>query len=179
MHEHEGGFMPSEPAGEQNFDRVPGSERAPLSGARRVGDASPDDHVLVTVVLRRDVDVPAAVATVADYLRGHGMEVEVADPPRRNVTARGTVTQASAAFGVSLGQYSTEHVTYRGREGAVHLPAALAPLVQAVLGLDNRPQARIELHRGASLAPEALPHPLSHLPTHPTHIEPAAAHSDK
>jgi len=45
------------------------------------------------------------------------------------------------AFGVSLVQKTIEGVSYRVREGSIHLPAELQGYVVAVLGLDNRPQA--------------------------------------
>jgi kumamolisin len=87
------------------------------------------------------------------------MQVESADAATRTVTVRGTVAQAKAAFWVSLGRYETGDLGYRGREGAVHVPADLVDVVQAVLGLDNRPQARIDLKRGQALSEDELPDP--------------------
>jgi kumamolisin len=46
------------------------------------------------------------------------------------------------AFGVSLAHKTMEGVTYRIRDGSIHLPAELQGYVVAVLGLDNRPQAQ-------------------------------------
>jgi kumamolisin len=43
---------------------------------------------------------------------------------------------------VVLEQKTIDGVQYRVREGGIHLPASLAGMVEAVLGLDNRPQAR-------------------------------------
>ena len=48
----------------------------------------------------------------------------------------------SDAFDVDLGRYQVGETSYRGREGHVHVPGELAPLVQGVFGLDNRQQAR-------------------------------------
>jgi kumamolisin len=46
---------------------------------------------------------------------------------------------------------------YRGREGGISVPAAIAPAVVAVLGLDDRPQAstrvRIAAQPAASFTP--------------------------
>jgi kumamolisin len=47
-----------------------------------------------------------------------------------------------AAFQVELHYYEAAAVTYRGRTGELHVPAELAVIVDAVLGLDNRPQAQ-------------------------------------
>jgi kumamolisin len=46
------------------------------------------------------------------------------------------------AFGVTLDQKTIGGVEYRVREGAIHLPKSLLAHVEAVLGLDNRPQAK-------------------------------------
>src|SRR5258707_1867039 len=46
------------------------------------------------------------------------------------------------AFGVTLVHRAHEGASYRVREGSITLPAELIGPVQAVLGLDNRPQAQ-------------------------------------
>jgi kumamolisin len=43
---------------------------------------------------------------------------------------------------VDLGRYEAAGISYRGREGPVHLPADLVSIVEGIFGLDNRPQAR-------------------------------------
>jgi kumamolisin len=53
----------------------------------------------------------------------------------------------SQAFGVHLGCWEHPLGTYRGRTGEVHVPDDIAPIVEAVLGLDNRPQARAQFRR--------------------------------
>ena len=45
-------------------------------------------------------------------------------------------------FDVKLQRYKHPDGAYRGHEGQIMLPDALKDVVQAVLGLDNRPQAR-------------------------------------
>jgi kumamolisin len=158
---------------------LPGSHRDALPGARRVADAPAGDEVLVTIVVRRRAGEPPAadpsasraevarqlsadpsdLERVAAFVRGAGLEVVASDPGRRTVLARGTVERAGAAFGVSLGHYETPGVTYRGRVGSVFLPAALDGVVEAVLGLDDRPQSRIHLKAGATIAEDDLPDP--------------------
>jgi kumamolisin len=127
------------------YPAVPGSTREPLPGARRVGDADPDERVHVTVVLRRDEAGQAAAAgdltRVRRFAEGAGVEVTGVDPAARAVRLRGEVSAMNRAFGVNLGAFEAGELTYRGREGAVHVPEDLADAVVAVLGLDSRPQA--------------------------------------
>jgi kumamolisin len=52
------------------------------------------------------------------------------------------VAQFESAFAVQLMSYVHSEGSYRGRTGAIHLPSELEGIVEAVLGLDDRPQAR-------------------------------------
>jgi kumamolisin len=54
----------------------------------------------------------------------------------------GTAADMQKAFGVVLEQKTIDGAEYRVREGGIHLPASLLNSVVAVLGLDNRPQAK-------------------------------------
>ena len=45
------------------------------------------------------------------------------------------------AFSTRLSRYRSPEGDYRGRSGHLHVPAAVAPAIEAVLGLDDRPQA--------------------------------------
>ena len=67
------------------------------------------------------------------------------DASRRAVVLSGTVAKFNAAFGVDLEQFEHDDGTYRGRTGQIMLPSDLAPSVEAVLGLDDRPVARPHL----------------------------------
>jgi kumamolisin len=58
------------------------------------------------------------------------------------VTLAGTVANFTKAFNVELLNYESASGPYRGRTGPVYIPSALDGIVTAVLGLDNRPQAR-------------------------------------
>ena len=82
------------------------------------------------------------LAAVAQFGRDHGLVEVERSGPRRTVVLSGTVQSASDAFGVDLGQYETEEETYRGREGAIYVPAGLSEVVEGVFGLDNRRMAR-------------------------------------
>ena len=146
---------------------VPGSERMPLPGARLVGAIDPNEKISVTLVLRRRAGgeigahlsgaarqpltreqfaetlgaAPDDVAAVEAFAHEHGLNVDAAEPAERRVVLSGTVAAMSQTFGVHLGCWEHPGGKYRGRIGDVHVPEDIAPIVEAVLGLDNRPQA--------------------------------------
>jgi kumamolisin len=100
----------------------------------------------------------ADIAAVAAFAAEHGLTVEESSIPRRTVVLAGTVAQLSTAFAVDLGGYQAGPVNYRGHDGPVHLPAGLIPVVEGVLGLDNRPVGRPFLRFASSTsAPSAPP----------------------
>jgi len=92
------------------------------------------------------------VAAVAAFARQYELTLVRADPARCVVVLAGTVARLQAAFGVELHTFeltqaptaseSARTQRYRGRIGHITLPDALREIVTAVLGLDNRPQAR-------------------------------------
>jgi kumamolisin len=169
------------------FVDLDGSHRQPLKGASRVADAPADEEVLLTLVLRRRTGAelpsdaasttsraqgrerlaqaagadPQDVERVEQFVRDSGMDVVSSDGAARSIVVRGSVEQANSLFDVSLGQYEAEGLSYRGREGVVRLPADVAEAVEAVLGLDDRPQARMRLKRGPTLGDADLPDPES------------------
>jgi kumamolisin len=79
---------------------------------------------------------------VERFARDNSLMVLESSSPKRSVIVSGSVSRVSATFGTELGIYSHPRGTFRGRVGPVLLPPDIAPLVTAVLGLDNRPQAR-------------------------------------
>jgi kumamolisin len=94
------------------------------------------------------------VAKVARFAKDNGLEVVDESAAQRRVELRGSAAAMGEAFGVSLGRYENdEGLAYRGREGAVQVPAELAGVVTAVLGLDDRPAARPRLVRAAVADP--------------------------
>jgi kumamolisin len=60
----------------------------------------------------------------------------------RTVRFRGTISEMEEAFQVKLFNYAHDTESYRGRVGAVHVPAGLKDIVVGVFGLDNRRVAR-------------------------------------
>jgi kumamolisin len=154
---------------------VPGSDRSQLPG-RVLGNADPNEQATVTLFLRSKASsVPPAGALsraalaegygageadlqkVAAFAQAHGLTVVESSAARRSVLLRGSVAQMNAAFGVNLKRCEAGGERYRGREGSVSVPADLEGVVEAVLGLDNRPQAdarvRIAAHATASFTP--------------------------
>jgi kumamolisin len=84
---------------------------------------------------------PADLAAVRAFAAAHGLAVVQEHAARRSVVLSGTVAQFNAAFGVQLQQMQHDTCSYRGRTGNILLPSTLHGVVEAVLGLDNRPQA--------------------------------------
>lgn len=79
---------------------------------------------------------------VKKFAKDHNLEVKEVNASAGNVVLLGTIDDFSKAFGVELAIYENQEFTYRGREGHVHIPKNLVNIVEAVLGLDNRPQVR-------------------------------------
>ncbi|MBB5065249.1 protease pro-enzyme activation domain-containing protein [Granulicella mallensis] len=86
---------------------------------------------------------PASVRLVKAFAKEFGLTVEpITQPGRCTVQLSGTCAAMQKAFGISLVQHTTEQGKFRLREGEISLPAELDGHVLAVLGLDNRPQAK-------------------------------------
>lgn len=96
------------------------------------------------------------LAAIRKFAATYGLTVRNEHATRRTVVLEGTVAQCNAAFGVDLQRFDSPAGPYRGRTGAVQLPEELHDIVDAVLGLDNRPQAKPHFrHRPAGAAPAA------------------------
>jgi kumamolisin len=104
---------------------------------------------------------PEDLEALRSFAADHGLTVVEEDAGRRRVALSGTVGAISDAFGAEVARYrSPEGTEYRGRVGALRVPATLAPALTAVLGIDNRPQARTHHRRPhqstAGYAPTAV-----------------------
>jgi kumamolisin len=149
-----------------------GSERVVLTGARVLAAADPTERLEVSVIVRRRAHrelqarvadlvaggrgsflkreefalahgaAPEDFAAVRTFAESHGLVVVDAHAGRRTLVLSGTVLQFSNAFGVQLQLMEHDGGTYRGRTGDIYLPPELDGIVEAVLGLDNRPQAK-------------------------------------
>jgi kumamolisin len=103
---------------------------------------------------------PASIQAVKDFAAEFGLTVEKqpdTDEFYRTVHLTGTQEQMEKAFDVALKIHPMKRGNLRVREGAVCLPEELLAHVEAVLGLDNRPQAkphyRIVAHAASSYTP--------------------------
>jgi kumamolisin len=163
---------------------LPG-RRPPVEGARDLGALESGADVEATIYLRprpgapgapgpgepfltrqelaeRRGAVPEEVTAVEDFARASGLEILEVDPAGRRVRVRGQADAIGAAFGVRLRRFAhPDGSTYRSHNEEIALPPNLADVVVAVLGLDNRPQARSHLrHRqgttGTSYSPVAV-----------------------
>ncbi len=161
----------------QSFVPLPGSERGSLPESQQLGAVDEAQQIEVTLVTRRRAALPrdlvegpatltreqfaeqhgtdpADLDLISTVLAGHGLRVTSADAGARRVRVTGTIAALSATFGATLrlartpdpvtGQDMVEH---RYREGGLQIPAELNGIVLAVLGLDDRPQARAQFRR--------------------------------
>ncbi len=164
----------------QPLVQLPGSERAPLADARPAGQLDTSERAELTLVLRRRAELPAEVIAgptvltsdelaerygadpadvdlVQQTLTGLGLEVTAVHPVTRRIKVAGPLGELSRAFGVTLQQVRStgpggQVVTHRYREGPVYVPAVLAGIVLAVLGLDTRPEFRAHFRPRAAAA---------------------------
>jgi kumamolisin len=93
---------------------------------------------------------PADLAAVATFARSYRLEVLDSSVPRRSVVLAGRVGDMAKAFKTTFSRYDSPHGEYRGRTGVVRLPHDLAPVVEAVLGLDDRPQAHPQIRASSA-----------------------------
>jgi len=92
---------------------------------------------------------PPDLAAVRSFAGAYGLAVVEEHAARRSIVLSGTVAQFNAAFGVALQRFEHPGGSYRGRTGPIELPGELEGIVEAVLGLDNRPQAQPHFRRCA------------------------------
>lgn len=91
---------------------------------------------------------PADIAKVEAFAHSSGLHVVEISAAAQSVVLAGSVARVSAAFGVSLAQYShPDGGTFRGRQGPIYIPIDLSGIVQGVFGLDDRPAARSHMRR--------------------------------
>ena len=164
---------------------LPGSERSELAGAAAAPAPFDDNQVItVTVLLRRRAEVPAELVEgpetintselgerygadpadaqlVSEVLGSYGLTVTETDLASRRMKVSGTIAAMQAAFGTTLTAVTSPHpdgsgtVQHRYRTGSLSVPAQLSGIITAVLGLDDRPQARPQFRRGPSFGSRA------------------------
>ncbi len=145
---------------------LPGSEKSPIVHPAAETAAPAGAKVIVSVVVKRKAALTSAHITGktrlthAQYRQTHGadpeavrlvrafakdfglvIEPDTPGPERRTLKLSGSVAAMQKAFGTTLTRKVIDGVPYRVRQGSIDLPSQLIGYVEAVLGLDNRPQA--------------------------------------
>ncbi len=92
---------------------------------------------------------PADLNQIKKFAQEFGLTVRETgtEVARRTVMLSGTVSNLQKAFNVELKEYSHPKGNFRGRVGAISVPADYADIVTGVFGLDNRPQAEPHFRR--------------------------------
>jgi kumamolisin len=148
---------------------IPGSEAGHTSGGSWL-PVSADQKISPTIIIRRPpgaLDIsqqllsgswrpmsreqaenllrvdPADLAAVLSFARANGLQIIAQNAEARTVQIEGTTTQIGEAFGVDIQwRVAPKGQKYLSYQGALTLPAELSGIVEAVLGLDQRPIAR-------------------------------------
>jgi kumamolisin len=108
---------------------------------------------------------PADIEVVRAFAEANGLSVTAAQPARRTVKLAGSVAQFQSAFHADLRRFSSPRGEFRGRVGAIHVPDELKDVVKAVLGMDDRPQARPHFRvRKGGVRPHASAQATSYTP---------------
>jgi len=110
-----------------------GSLRRPALGTRRLCPADPDEPVEVTLCLRRGV-AASAWERVGWFASRYQLDTGEKNAAQRSVVLKGTAARMERAFAVELSRYEWAGGEYRGRDGLIHVPRALAGIVQGVFG---------------------------------------------
>ncbi|HTU33403.1 MAG TPA: S53 family peptidase [Candidatus Acidoferrum sp.] len=95
----------------------------------------------------------ADIAKVRAFAAENGLEVTSVNAAARQMKLRGTVGAFATAFGTTLRHCKHSSGTFRVRTGNLTAPSDVASVIEAVLGLDNRPQAKahFRLRRAAPI----------------------------
>ena len=164
---------------------LPGSTRRPIQQAQEVRPIDPESPIELTVVLRRRAELTedavqgepltsrelaarfgadlGDVSLVRDAITAAGAEVLEVDAASRRIRVAGPAGTLAELFGTTLELARTPdptsgaEVEHRYRQGSLSVPAALKDVVIAVLGLDDRPQARANLRAARAVTTSYTP----------------------
>jgi kumamolisin len=155
---------------QQNKVALPGSEKEPFVADQQIAPQAKhhasvaEAGITVTVIVKCKAPLPEptsgqhmtreefaekhgsdeqSVRLVKEFAKDHDLTVEEpAHKGRCTLLLHGTVSALEQAFGVTLNHTTTATGSFRTREGAIYVPEELVGHIVAVLGLDNRPQAK-------------------------------------
>jgi kumamolisin len=102
---------------------------------------------------------PEDLRRVIAFAQAHRLEVGATSVGARTVQLSGPADVVGPLFGATLERWSFPGGSYRGRTGSLTLPPELERTVVAVLGLDDRPQARTHFRRHKSVAVSDVAYP--------------------
>ncbi len=121
-----------------------GSKPGDFSAADQLGSRLPRDRKYLTrdEFAKQYGASPADIEKVRAFATQYNLKVASEDRASRTVKLTGTVQAFNDAFGATLRRYEHLSGTYRCRTGALTIPADLDGIIEGVLGLDNRPQAK-------------------------------------
>ncbi len=156
----------------ENKVQLPGSDRKAPTAYRKMGKVAADSLVSATVILRRAggqsiispgpvpkliarADFPASrgadpndIKLVESFAHQAQLTVAEASVEKRRVVLKGTAANMANVFDVKWQMYKdADGNTFRARTGVISVPADIQGAVVAVLGLDERPQAKPHFRR--------------------------------
>jgi len=117
-------------AQQKDLDQLLAEQQTPSSPNYRKW-LTPDD------LAKRFGASPNDMLTLRQWLEGHGFHVKADARTRSFIRFDGTAEQVQAAFKTEIRRYSVEGVMHRANSSAPSLPAAIAPLVLSVGGMDD------------------------------------------
>ena len=158
---------------------VQGSGRDAVEGVTTSGPVPDDQEIDVTLVLRRRAELPSSgkstdaidaaelgrrygadpadLQTVRSVVSDAGARVISEDPAGRLVVVRGTYAVLKELFDVELSVAQGRHGSFRMRTGELTVPKEFGDAVTAVLGLDDRDQARARFVHAKAAATSYTP----------------------
>jgi len=174
-------------------DFTPSHKAPPGPACQRMGEVPPGERFEVSIYLKprngaagnnNAADPRAQLAAtratqhagdfklIEEFASDHGLTVAGTEPARRLIRLSGTAAQFQAAFQTTLSHYRDGNLTFRGRSGSLQLPTELHPVVESVLGLDNRPAAspRLVIRPAAEVSDSFMPNTVARLYAFPTSV---------
>jgi kumamolisin len=84
---------------------------------------------------------PSDIDTVRAFAEREGLTILETDPNARTVRLSGSVSTVNRLFGITLIRQSAHARSWTDYTGQVTIPGTLRPIVEAVLGLSQKPVA--------------------------------------